>query len=478
MKKLNNKDLISLAEDIWDYAELKFEEEKSSKAQMAFLKDYGFAIEDNLAGIPTAFKAEYEYGSEGPCLAILGEFDALSGLSQVEDLTERKEKAKGACGHGCGHHLLGSGSIGAAINIRNYIEENKIKAKVIYFGCPAEEGGSAKAFMARAGAFNEADLAISWHPFNGTGVLTGSMQANKQVYVRFYGQGAHAASNPQLGRSALDALELVNVGVNFLREHIEDTDRIHYAITDSGGSSPNVVQPYAEGLYLMRSLDVKGVEKLYERFKKIVEGAGLMTETRPEIVFDKACSNIVPNRTIEEILYQALLEEGPVKYTDEDLDYAKKFRDILPEENLNAEMSLKFGNPMDKQKELNYLREHLLYDKILDYYHKETAIMGSSDVGDVSNVIPTSQIIVACFAIGTAVHSWQEVAQGKSSYAIKGMLKAVDVLTNAGKKILDNPELIKKAKEELINRRGKEFISPIPEGQLPLQVQKMKGKNK
>ena len=459
-----NDELIKLAKNIWEFAEIKWKEYKSVEAQKEILKKYGFKINDNLADLPTAFSAEYG-DEDGVTIGILGEFDALSGLSQVEDLAERKEKIEGACGHGCGHHLLGTGSIGAALKVKDYIEENKPKARVIYFGCPAEEGGSGKAFMAKAGCFDVADIAIAWHPFTGNAIFTGSLQANKQVYVKFRGKGAHAAASPHLGRSALDGLELVNIGVQFLREHMQGFERIHYSIIDPGSGSPNVVQPYAEGLYLLRSKNTEYVNKLYERFEKIVEGAGLMTETEPEIIFDKACSNVIPNPIIEEELYKAFLEEGPIEFTEEEINYARKFRETYPDENIESENTIGFAE--DKKGEVNYLRENILYDKILDYKHSSEVGMGSSDVGDCSNVVPTAQFITACFAIGTTAHSWQEVAQGKSSIAMKGMLKASDVMARAAISFIEKPELIDKAREEFIKVRGEKFISPIPDGARP-----------
>ena len=463
MDKYNNE-LIELAKNIWDYAEIKWKEYKSVEAQKEILKKHGFKINENLANLPTAFSAEFGKNG-GVSIGFLGEFDALSGLSQVEDLTERVEKVKGECGHGCGHHLLGTASIGAALKLKDYIEDNNLDAKVVYFGCPAEEGGSGKAFMAKAGCFDVVDIAITWHPFTGNAIFTGSLQANKQVYVRFKGKGAHAAASPHLGRSALDGLELVNIGVQFLREHMQDFERIHYSITDPGSSSPNVVQPYAEGMYLLRSKDTEHVNRLYERFEKIVEGAGLMTETEPEIIFDKACSNVIPNPIIEEELYKAFLEEGPMEFTEEEINYAKEFRNTFPEENIESENTI--GPSQDKAGELNYLKSKILYDKILDYKHSNELVMGSSDVGDCSNVVPTAQIITACFAIGTTAHSWQEVAQGKSSIAMKGMLKASDVMARAAKSFIENPELIKKAHEEFIKVRGEKFVSPIPDGARP-----------
>ncbi len=454
--------LENLAKDIWDFAEIKFHEEKSARAQIEILKSFGFTVKENLAGIPTAFSAEF---GEGTTIGFLGEFDALSGLSQVEDLPVREEKIKGACGHGCGHHLLGAASVGAALELKDYIEENNLNARVIYFGCPGEEGGSGKAFMAKAGVFDDVDIAISWHPFNGNGIIAGSMLANKQVYVEFKGKSSHAAGAPHLGRSALDALEITNIGVNFLREHMQDVERIHYSIIDAGSTSPNVVQNYAKGLYLIRSKNTPMVDALYERFEKIVEGAGLITETQGNIIFDKACSNIVPNSVVEEVLYESFNELGPVQYTDAEREYAQQFRDTLSEDAVKSDLILSLVP--DKESEMQYLLDNVLYEKIAPYKFLNSISMGSSDVGDVSNVVPTSQIAVACYAVGTVGHSWQEVAQGKSSIAMKGMIKAAEVMSLAGRKFIENPSLIEKAKTEFLQRRGPNFISPIPDGAKP-----------
>lgn len=460
-----SEDLKNLAFTIWDYSELKFHELKSSQAQIEVLQKYGFAVTKNVAGIETAFTASFGNDS-GPQIGYLGEFDALSGLSQVADCPERMEREKGGCGHGCGHHLLGTASIGAAIQLKAYMEANNVDGRVIYFGCPGEEGGSGKAFMAKYGVFDGLDLALTWHPFNENAIFVGSMLANKQVYVRFKGVGSHAAATPHLGRSALDALEILHIGINFLREHMRSIERIHYAITDGGGVSPNVVQPYAEGIYLIRSDTTENVSRLYERFEKIVQGAALMTETQAEIVFDKACSNVVPNTVLERVLYESFKKLGCAEYTAEEKAYAKQFRDQYPDDNIYSEQILSLV--ADPQAEIRYLKDHLLYERIAPYAPSNAVGMGSSDVGDVSNVVPTSQIITACFAIGTVGHSWQEVAQGKSSIALKGMFKAADVLADAGKTLLNNPALIAEAKQELAQRQQhKGFVSPIPDGAMP-----------
>lgn len=458
-----SEELEKLSKEIWELAELKFNEVESAKLQMEFMRNNGFEVVDNLAYMPTAFSAIY--GKTGPKIAFLGEFDALSGLSQKADSLKKEELTCGGSGHGCGHHLLGVGAMEAALKLKDYIIENEIDATVIYYGCPGEEGGSGKAFMAKYGVFDDVDVAFSWHPFNHNHVITGSMLSNIQSYVRFKGVSAHAASSPHLGRSALDALELTNIGIQFLREHMEDTDRIHYSILNGGSKSPNVVQAEAEGLYLVRSKNNKSVIELYKRFEDIVKGAALMSGVDYEIEFDKACSNMISNKVLEKLLYEAFLEVGPVKYTEEEKAYAFKFKETYPEINFANQVVLPMV--LDPNEEMEYMKDHSLHEKISKYLSTDKIMMGSSDVGDVSNVVPTAQIAVACFAFGTIGHSWEEVAQGKSSIAMKGMHKAGEVLYTAAKKLLKDPDLILKAKEELEKSRGSEFISPIPDNKKP-----------
>lgn len=463
-----NEELNRLSCDIWGFAELKFDEHKSAEVLKNYLKGKGFRIEENLADIPTAFSASFGNGS--PVIAILGEFDALSGLSQESDSFVAKKVDGMENGHGCGHHLLGVGSAGAAVKVKEYIEENGISGTVIFYGCPGEEGGSGKAFMVNREVFNDVDAAITWHPFNTNGIFTGSLLANKQVYVKFRGKSSHAAAGPHLGRSALDGLEVLNIGIQFLREHIEDKDRIHYAITNTGGISPNVVQNYAEGIYLIRSKNSETVEKLYERFENIVKGAALITETEAEIVFDKSCSEIVTNRTIEEALYESFLKCGACEYTKDEIDYANRFRDTVSNEDISSEYILNMTpNPKEV---LNKFMERPLCDFVVPYMHTDEVRAGSSDMGDVSTVVPTSQIMAACFAIGTPVHSWQEVAQGKSSIALKGMNKASDVMADTAIKLLTDSDLLKRAKVEFEEKTKNRVSARMPSDAMPLGLRK------
>ncbi len=457
MKKYQNV-LTNLNEQIWDFAELRFHENKSANAMISLLVGEGFQVEKGVADLPTAYVGTY--GSGKPFIGILAEYDALSGLSQEADIAVKKSREGTNNGHGCGHNLLGVGAIGAALKVRDYLKETQQSGTIKIIGCPGEEGGSGKAYMAREGIFDDLDAAITWHPFAVNGVMTGSLLANCQVCFKFKGKSSHASASPHLGRSALDAVELMNVGVNFLREHMQDSDRIHYAITDTGGVSPNVVQANAEVLYLIRSSTIKEVNKLYDRVVKVAQGAALMTETEVEIIFDKACSNVLSNSVIEKVLYDSFLEVGAPEYTDEEIEYAKKFRETISETDIAGDMILKM---VSKPKEiLNKLLDSPICDFIVPYEHKDIVIAGSSDVGDVSNVVPTAQIMATCYTVGTPGHSWQLVAQGKSSLAMKGTLLAADVMSKAAIKLIENPDVLQEAKDEFKEYTdGQEYICPI-----------------
>ena len=326
---------------------------------------------------------------------ILGEYDALSGLSQIAGVTEQISAGSEA-GHGCGHNLLGTGALGAAIAVKAWLEQTGNPGTVIYYGCPGEEGGSGKAFMARDGVFNRLDAALTWHPADQTKVRTVRSLANYQILYKFDGIASHAGGKPELGRSALDAVELMNVGVQFLREHIPDSCRIHYAITNTGGFSPNVVQAHAEVLYLIRGVDNKIVAELYDRVNDIAKGAALMTGTKESHQFIKACSNCVPNDAIQHMLQTKMESIPSPKPTEEELAYAKK-------------MTLESLSHVPKADP-----DHPIWWEVSSY-EPERQEHGSTDVGDVSWVCPTAQIYTACVARGTPGHSWQYTAQTRLS---------------------------------------------------------------
>ncbi len=466
------KDLLTqLSCSIWNYAELKFTEYKSSEALSNCLEKQGFTLRRNIANMETAFTATY--GSGHPVIGLLAEFDALSGLSQEAFVAAPSPREGTTIGHGCGHHLLGTASVGAALLVRDYLKEHKLPGTVVLIGCPAEEGGSGKAYLARAGEFDNLDVALTWHPAGGYGVTTGSYQANCQVYFRFKGISAHAAGAPHLGRSALDAVELMDVGTNYLHEHIEPTDRIHYAITDTGGISPNVVQNHAEVLYLIRSTDNDKVKKLYDRVCKIAQGAALMTETQVEIAFDKACSNVLSNSVLEKLLDKTMHQVPLPTFTDEELTFAKEIKTTLNDASIASDSSLAALGNAAKKKYVAKYKESLMPNFIVDYAHSDVYIPGSTDVGDCSHVVPTAQFVASCFVPGTPGHSWQLVAQGKTPYALKGMLYAAEVLAEASYAIIDNPSIAANAKAEYVEAtEGEPFVSPIPPEVLPNMLQR------
>ncbi|MGE4277341.1 MAG: amidohydrolase [Lawsonibacter sp.] len=453
--------LIELNTAIWNFSELRFHEYHSSKAITDLLKAQGFTVKTNLAGMETAFTATA--GSGHPVIGFLAEFDALSGLSQQAGVAHPAPRPESDSGHGCGHSLLGVGAVGAALLLRDYLDENRKSGTVVLVGCPAEEGGSGKAYLARAGVFDGLDIALTWHPGGGHAVMTGSMQANCQAYFRFSGVSAHAAGAPHLGRSALDAVELMDVGANYMREHIEPTDRIHYAILDTGGKSPNVVQNHAEVLYLIRSVNTQKVKALYERVCKIAHGAAMMTETQVEILFDKACSNTISNSVLEQLLYESMKRVPLPVYREEEISFAQEIKKTITELNLESDLSM--GGLTSTQRREIALRYGPLpmTDFVVDYQHLDVPIPGSSDVGDCSHVVPTAQFVGACFAPGTPAHSWQMVAQGLSGAAVKGMLYAASVLADAAARVVDDPSIADRAKAEFNKvTEGNPYICPIP----------------
>lgn len=450
-------DAIALSDAVWDLAELRYQEHGAVEAQITLLESEGFRITRNIAGIPTAFMAEAGHdtgGGNGPLIGLLGEYDALSGLGQASGVTERRPTSQ-ANGQGCGHNLLGAGAVLAAVAVKDYIAAHRIPGRIRYYGCPAEEGGSGKTFMARAGLFADLDAAICWHPGNFWGVMSVNSLANIQAYFRFTGRAAHAASAPHLGRSALDAVELMNVGVNYMREHMPSNTRVHYAVTDTGGISPNVVQARAEVLYLVRGPSVGAATALFERVKKIAEGAALMTETQAFVDFDKACSEVLPNTALEWAMHRNIEKLGPVKFDDADRAFADAMRRnaLTPEDVFSALRSV--GEPTTYDKPL--------HDAILPFDGTPRQLYGSTDVGDVSWLTPTVQCWGPCFAVGTPGHSWQLVAQGKQPAAHKAMVAAAKAMAATAIDALTDEDLLKSAREEWEKRTaGQPYQCPIP----------------
>lgn len=457
--------LAAWSDAVWDCPETAFQERRSAEVLCRALEEEGFAVERGVAGIETAFLGRWGEGK--PVIGFLGEFDALSGLSQQPDTFAKTPLCEGAPGHGCGHNLLGVGSLAAASAVKAYLAENHLSGTVVYYGCPGEEGGSGKAFMARDGVFDELDCALTWHPGDTNAANSASSLANYQICYRYYGVSAHAAACPHLGRSALDAVELMNIGVQFLREHIIPEARIHYAITNTGGYSPNVVQPYSEVLYLIRAPKTGQVQEIYERVGDIAKGAALMTGTRLETQFIKACSNLVPNTLLTEKLDDNLREIPLPSYTEEERAYAAAVQKSF-ESKSDTLMAMAQAAGA---KGIAFAKEHggrPINDFVVPNFHVEAAMPGSTDVGDVSWVCPTAQISAVTMAAGTPGHSWQLVAQGKSSIAHKGTLYAGKVLAGTAVDLIHHPEWIEAAKEELRDRLdGGHYIPPIPAGVKP-----------
>lgn len=464
--------ICTASDQVWENPETAFQEFKSVDILCELLEKEGFHVERNLAGIATAFSGTYGHGK--PVVGILGEFDALSGLSQEAEKTEKIAIVDGSPGHGCGHNLLGTGSLAAAVAVKEYLEKNNKEGTVIYFGCPGEEGGSGKSFMARDGVFDCLDFAISWHPGDKNVVGVGSSLANYQIIYRFFGTASHAAASPEMGRSALDAVELMNTGVQYLREHIIQEARIHYAITNTGGYSPNVVQPYAEVLYLIRAPKNKQVEEIYQRVNKIAEGAAHMTETRLEIDFVKGCSNLMSNRVIAKKLWDNLTELGAPEYTEEEMAFAKAISEGVGDSRF--ESLEKIANDCLTKEEKAEVLSHKgesMYRFVAPYNPNGIMSFGSTDVGDVSWNCPTAQAYVATWAAGTPGHSWQVVSQGKSGLAHKGLIYAAKAMAGTAIDMIEDPSLIDAAKAEFLeDLDGDTYHCPIPDGCRPRAIGK------
>ncbi len=419
-----------IALQIWNWAEMGYQEEKSSALLQKTLSHEGFEIEKGIAKIPTAFVAEY--GSGSPVIAILGEFDALPGLSQ-EAIPEKKS-AGGEAGHACGHHLFGTASASAAIAVKDWMKATGQKGTIRFYGCPAEEGGGAKVYMSREGVFNDVDVALHWHPSSQNAASAAAALANISAKFRFNGISAHAAGAPQMGRSALDGVEAMNVMVNMMREHILQEARIHYVITD-GGKAPNVVPDFAEVYYYARHNRRDVVRDIFNRIVKAGEGAALGTGTTMEYEIVNGVHELLPNLVLQKLVHENLSAIGGISYSPEEKAFAEKIAQSLRQEKLN-EMGAKEVQPF-----------------------KETArAYGSTDVGDVSFVVPTVGFGSATWVPGTPAHSWQAVAAGGTTIGKKGMLVASKTLTATAIDLFSDQDLIDKAKIEFNERRGSDFV--------------------
>lgn len=466
----------TISHKVWEYAELSLKEYKSAALYVEELKKAGFEVTENLGNIPTAFKGTFSTG-EGPVIGILGEFDALSGLSQKAGSIERElpdgelAKAQDGSGHGCGHAMFGAGSFAAACAVKKYLEETKTPGTVVFYGCPGEEGGASKAFLAREGVWKELDAALAWHPGSLNEVTTGTCNSCTQVLYKFKGIAAHAAGNPHEGRSALDAIELMNVGCQYLREHAKRECSIHYAMIDGGGFSPNVVQPHASVLYMVRAVKVKDVVELQARVDDLAKGAAIMTGTTYDRVFIDGTANTLPNETLEKVLF-ANMNEAPLPvYTAEEQAFAKALKATFPEREdvpgLGAERDEAIKETVRKS-----IEGKALADFVYPFYHGNDFKPGSTDVGDVSWLTPTAQFNAATFPIGSPGHSWQNVSCGATSIGDKGLLYAGKVLAGAAVDLFTKPELLREAKAEFAKKTAYDkYVCPIEQDAVPTVIE-------
>ncbi|MEO5890542.1 MAG: amidohydrolase [Ferruginibacter sp.] len=417
-----------IALQIWDYAEVGYKEVKSSLLLQQTLSDNGFFIQKGVAGIPTAFVATF--GSGQPVIAILAEYDALPGLAQEAE-PEKKPIAGRNAGHACGHHLFGTASVAAGIEIKKLIEQKKINGTIRVYGCPAEEGGSGKVFMVRAGLFNDVDVAIHWHPDDINGITMMSALANKSAKFRFHGTSAHAAASPEKGRSALDAVEAMDNMVNMMREHVPEQARIHYVITN-GGKAPNVVPDFAEVYYYVRHPKREEVIKIFERVVKAANGAAIGTETTVDYEIIGGTHDLLLNNTLAEAMQLNLERVGGVNLTAEEIEFGKKLQATF---GFSAPAISSAGNvsPLKIEK---------------------TSGGGSTDVGDVSYAVPTVGMRAATWIPGTPAHSWQAVACGGTEIGSKGMMVGAKTMALMAIDLFTSPTLVEKAKQEFIKEKG------------------------
>ena len=456
-----------LSDWLWAHPELSLREYRSADAYCRALEELGFTVERGIAGVETAFRGSF--GSGRPVIGILGEYDALSGLSQEVGAVQCRPLEKGGAGHGCGHNLLGAGALAAAAAIREYLaQKGEGSGTVIFYGCPGEEGGAGKAFMAREGMFKALDAALTWHPSDVNEVVTGSCLASYQVEYRFHGVAAHAAGSPHLGRSALDAVELMNVGAQFLREHIPPHNGLHYAITDAGGQSPNVVQPSAQVLYMLRSDNVPNILKLAERVDDLAKGAALMTGTTFTRRFIDGTADVLPNAALERLAYANFAAAALPEYTPDELAYAQAISGTCVRDGVAGFASGYDAQIADFARAASDDGKKAINDFLMPLWHSNMIEPGSTDVGDVSRQTPTVQLHTAVWPAWTPGHSWQAVSAGKSGIAHKGMLLAAEVLAETAWDLYENPALLDEARAEFRKENRGGYVCAIPDGVVPV----------
>ncbi|MEH7097105.1 amidohydrolase [Neobacillus vireti] len=446
----NEERFTEVAQKIWENPQVGYEETFASQLQQKILMEAGFTIKSNIGGIPTAFIAEY--GTTKPIIGILGEFDALPGLSQQISSVRNPVVQKGP-GHGCGHNLLGTAGVEAVIALKEQMEAEMLPGTIRYYGCPAEELLSGKTFMARVGVFNDLDCSLTWHPGTNNLAANYSMQALTAIEFFFSGRTSHAGAAPHLGRSALDAVELMNVGANYLREHVPDGSRIHYQITN-GGMAPNIVPEAASVYYFLRGENRDQVDELTERLIKIAQGATLMTETSVKWQIKSGCYDTLPNETLNDLMHQQAESIGQMTYTLEEETFAIELRQTVDPSVLAAAKQQALGAD-DKLLDPGFYNDKKNFGKTMG---------GSSDVGDVSWITPLGQVMTTCAPLGVQLHTWQATASFGSSIGMKGMHYAAKLMAlSAYELLIDKEGILEKAKAEFTtNTKGETYKPGIP----------------
>ncbi|MEH7226300.1 M20 family metallopeptidase [Bacillus sp. JJ1566] len=449
--KNNQSDFTEMAKKIWENPQIAYEESFASDLQASKLKEEGFRIQASIGGISTAFLAEY--GSGKPIIGILGEYDALPGLSQAVKTVQEQIELDGP-GHGCGHNLLGTAGVEAVVALKKAMEENKLTGTIRYYGCPAEEVLSGKTFMAKEGVFDDLDCALTWHPWTSNMVVNMSMQAMVSIKFHFKGIPSHAASSPHAGRSALDAVELMNVGTNYLREHVVDGTRIHYVITN-GGLAPNIVPEHASVWYYLRAASKEQVEDILKRVKNIAKGAALMTETEVRSEIDAFAYDTLPNEALNDLMFENMKLADPLAFTAEEEKFARGLVKTVDSNIVKmAQRSTNEILPITYQN---------------DKQTKGKTLTGSTDVGDVSWITPVGNIMTTCAPVGVQVHSWQATASFGSSIGFKGMhLAAQTMALTAYDLLLNKDQILERAKEEFyLSTKNNPYVAGIPEDVKP-----------
>jgi len=465
LNHINDQDekLTYIATEIWGHPQIALQEEFASALLAKELEEDGFSIEWGVGQMPTAFVATWGHGN--PIIGFLGEYDALPGLSQIVS-TAKEPIEMGGPGHGCGHNLFGTACMGSVMALKRAMEQENIKGTIRFYGCPAEETLVGKTYMARAGVFDDLDAALSWHPSSTNIVWAGSSLAMNSFKVNFHGVASHAGVEPESGRSALDGVMLMDVGVNYLREHIIQEARIHSVVT-SGGQAPNVVPAYAQVWYFVRAPHRHQVEEIHSRVLDIAKGAALMSGTTHDIEFITGCYDLLPNNTLLNLLLEKMQEVDGIKFTEQERAFAKQLQATFPDGTVEREFEhtkKSAASGIIAEDDIN----NPLWEQVLPHSDTPPLSGGSTEVGDVSWITPTGQLTTTCWPLGTPGHSWQTVVSSGSSIGSKGMLFAAKGMALAALDLLTKPDLLAKAQAEFVEaKKGKDYVTPLPDGTIP-----------